>query len=124
MGFNIVLLKLLCDRYVIPKLVSVKVQGKVMYLTKDDYKRMSIYKPSDEFIFELSKVKVGDHVLSLFKKFYVRPSKKTYKVIVKYCKDRLDENMLTVIFHSKILAVMDSLKEPVGRLSYSLLKRK
>ena len=123
MGLNLRVLKFLCDRFVISKLVSVKVQGEVMYFTKKDYERLSQSKHKDSFLFELSGVKIGDKVLDLFLKFYLRPSKKVYKDIVTYCKKELDKEMLMVIFHNDILVVMESLRGQTSTLLGSILKR-
>lgn len=123
MGFNIVLLKLLCDRYIIPKLVSVKVQGNVMYFTKDTYNRLSQKSHKDDFIFDLSKITVGDEVLKMFKKFYIRPSKKVYKELVRYCEGELDREMLNVIFHNNILVIMDTLQNTTNSLLGNILNR-
>lgn len=123
MGLNLRVLKFLCDRFVISKLISVKVQGEVMYFTKKDYERLSQSTHKDSFLFELSSIKIGDKVLDLFLKFYLRPSKKVYKDIVTYCKEELDKEMLMVIFHNDILVVMESLKTQTSSLLGSILKR-
>ena len=124
MGFNIVLLKLLCDRYVIPKLVSVKVQGKVMYFTKETYGILTDRNRKELSIFESNKISIGDEVIKMFKKFYLRPSKKVYKELVMYVQSELDKDMLSVIYHNGVIAVMDTLHNSTKSVMGSLISKK
>jgi len=124
MELNLRVLKFLCDRFIIPKLVAVKVQGKVMYFTKEQYQKLSEHTHRDTFLFDLSKVKIGDMLLDLFQKFYLRPSKSTYRKVLKYCQDELEKEILMVIFHNNIQVVMETLNGSTSSVLGSLLKRR
>ena len=120
MGYNHKVLEFLCDRFIIPDLVSVKVQGKRMYFTKETYKIMSEYEHKDSFVFDLSKISIGERILNIFEKFYLRPSKETYRHLIRYCESELDKDMLYVIFNNNILVVMESLKGMTPNIINSL----
>ena len=120
MGYNHKVLEYLCDQFIIPELVSVKVQGKRMYFTKETYKIMAEYEHKDSFVFDLSKVSIGEKILNIFEKFYLRPSKETYRHLIRYCESELDKGMLYVIFNNNIMVVMESLKGMTPNIVNSL----
>ena len=124
MAFNIRLLEVLCERFVIQDMVSVKVQGEQMYMKSEVYQRLSDKNVKDPEIFKMNKTKVDDMVLGMCKKFYLRPSKKTRERLVEYCKEQLNQNTHYVIFQGELLAVMDSLQVRSRGLFSLLLNRK
>jgi len=89
MGFNIKVLKFLADRYVVNILFAADVAGTYMFYEKDVYDRIHGSGKMDEFLFDMLQVDVQDYVYDMYRKFYVRPSKETNKVILEYCKDKL-----------------------------------
>lgn len=124
MAFNIRLLEVLCERFVIQEMVSVKVQGEQMYMKSEVYQRLSDKNVKDPEIFKMNKTKVDEMVLGMCKKFYLRPSKKTRARLVEYCKEQLNQNTHYVIFQGELLAVMDSLQVRSRGLFSLLLNRK
>ena len=124
MAFNIRLLEVLCERFVIQDMVSVKVQGEQMYMKTEVYQRLSDKNVKDPEIFKMNKTKVDEMVLGMCKKFYLRPSKKTREGLVEYCKEQLNKNTHYVIFQGELLAVMDSLQVRSRGLFSLLLNRK
>lgn len=81
---------------------------------------MSEYEHKDSFVFDLSKISIGERILNIFEKFYLRPSKETYRHLIRYCESELDKDMLYVIFNNNIMVVMESLKGMTPNIINSL----
>lgn len=81
---------------------------------------MSEYEHKDSFVFDLSKISIGERILNIFEKFYLRPSKETYRYLIRYCESELDKDMLYVIFNNNIMVVMESLKGMAPNIINSL----
>jgi|SaaInl6LU_22_DNA_1037377.scaffolds.fasta_scaffold00299_5 hypothetical protein len=109
-------LRVLCDVYILKGLIYTKLNGKGYVLTYETFNRFKDSKCTDEFLYDISSIRIRDRINVMCRRFFLRLPKEDVHFMVKYCYDKLESDRYNSPLEYTPIDIVKSLKDRFGSI--------